>query len=66
MKALQNSEVLFLPVMGYNLQKVMTPIDVLGGDNVILSGLFRILFLNEGATFKEEIKKIELQTALDE
>ena len=55
-----------MPVMGYNLQKVMTPIDVLGGDNVILSGLLRILFLNEGATFKEEIKKIELQTALDE
>ncbi len=55
-----------MPVMGYNLQKGMTPIDVLGGDDVILGGLFRILFLNEGATFKEEIKKIELQTASDE
>ena len=53
-----------MPVMGYDLPKEMPKEDVLGGDDVILNGLFRILFLNEGAAFKEEMKKIK--NTLDE
>lgn len=48
-----------MPALGIELPEGATPEDVMGGDDVILSGLFRILFLNEGAQFKEEIENIK-------
>lgn len=46
-----------MPCMGYELPEGATPEDVMGGDDVLLSGLFRILFLDEGEKFKELLEK---------
>lgn len=40
------------PSMGYKLPKGVTPDDVMGGDDTVLLGIFRILFLDEGKQFK--------------
>ena len=48
-----------MPALGIELPEGTTSDDVVGGDDAILSGLFRILFLNGGALFKEEIEKLK-------
>ena len=48
-----------MPALGIELPEGATSDDVVGGDDAILSGLFRILFLNDGALFKEEIEKLK-------
>ena len=48
-----------MPALGIELPEGTTSDNVVGGDDAILSGLFRILFLNDGALFKEEIEKLK-------
>lgn len=46
------------PSMGYKLPKGVTPDDVMGGDDTVLLGIFRILFLDEGKQFKEALDEL--------
>ncbi len=46
-----------MPVMGIELPESTSPEDVLGGDDVALMGIFRILFCNEGKEFKDVLEK---------
>ena len=46
------------PSMGYKLPEGVTPDDVMGGDDTVLLGIFRILFLDEGKQFKEALDEL--------
>lgn len=56
-----------MPALGIELPEGTSPEEVVGGNEAILSGIFQILFLNEGSRFKNEIEKIicrqQLETA---
>ena len=46
------------PCLGYRMPEGATPDDVMGGDDTILLGIFRILFLDEGKQFKEALDEL--------
>lgn len=45
------------PIMGYSVPDDTSDMNVLGGDDVILQGMFRILFMNEGEDFKRILEQ---------
>lgn len=47
-----------VPILGYEFPEGATPEDVMGGDDTVLMGIFRILFLNEGKQFEEALSKL--------
>ena len=46
-----------MPVLGIELPDGASPEDALGGDDVVLMGIFRILFCSEGKQFKDALEK---------
>ena len=46
-----------MPALGIDLPEGASPEDALGGDDVVLMGIFRILFCNEGEQFKDALEK---------
>ena len=51
-------EVIEMPVQGIDLPEGASIEDVLGGDDTVLMGIFRILFLNEGEKFREVMEAV--------
>lgn len=45
------------PIMGYSVPDDTSDMNVMGGDDVILQGMFRILFMNEGEDFKRILEQ---------
>ena len=45
------------PIMGYNVPDDTSELNIFGGDDVILQGMFRILFMNEGEQYKKILEQ---------
>lgn len=45
------------PIMGYYVPDDASEINIFGGDDVILQGIFRILFMNEGEHYKKILEQ---------
>ena len=45
------------PIMGYYVPDDTSEINIFGGDDVILQGIFRILFMNEGERYKKILEQ---------
>ena len=43
--------------MGYNVPDDTSELNIFGGDDVILQGMFRILFMNEGEQYKKILEQ---------
>ena len=50
-----------MPVMGIELPQGTDAKNILGGDDAILTGIFRILFCGEGPQFKEALEKGQMK-----
>ena len=44
-------------IMGYNVPDDTSELNIFGGDDVILQGMFRILFMNEGEQYKKILEQ---------